>query len=102
MTVVRKMDTTFHIREGKGRTLRDVFYEAHRKFKYNPESGELRYRNGKVCRSRIRLADLGCLGSRPYTVRRVIWLMSYGYLPKRLVHANGDKEDNRLENLREG
>lgn len=32
---------------------------------------------------------------------RVIWLYVYGYLPKYIDHINGNRNDNRLENLRE-
>jgi hypothetical protein len=36
-----------------------------------------------------------------YKSHRLIWLYVYGYLPKEIDHINGDRQDNRLENLRE-
>lgn len=41
------------------------------------------------------------IGYNLYRVHRLIWLW-HGYkLPKMLDHINGDKSDNRIENLRE-
>jgi hypothetical protein len=36
-----------------------------------------------------------------YRVHRLIWLLVYGHFPKIIDHINGDKLDNRLENLKE-
>ena len=36
-----------------------------------------------------------------YKVHRLIYLLEHGYLPKEIDHINGDRQDNRLENLRE-
>jgi len=35
-----------------------------------------------------------------YRAHRIIFLMHYGYLPKYLDHINGNRSDNRIENLR--
>jgi hypothetical protein len=35
------------------------------------------------------------------TVHRIIFLYHHGYLPKGIDHINGDKSDNRIENLRD-
>ena len=32
---------------------------------------------------------------------QLIWAMKYGYFPKQLDHINSNKQDNRIENLRE-
>jgi hypothetical protein len=36
-----------------------------------------------------------------YLVHRVIFLMQHGYLPKVLDHIDGDKDNNKISNLRE-
>jgi len=38
---------------------------------------------------------------RTITVHRIIFLYHHGYLPKYIDHINGDKADNRIENLRD-
>ena len=35
-----------------------------------------------------------------YKVHRLIFLLEYGYLPPEVDHINGDRQDNRIENLR--
>lgn len=36
-----------------------------------------------------------------HKVHRLIFLLKHGYLPKEIDHINGDRQDNRIENLRE-
>lgn len=36
-----------------------------------------------------------------YTVHRLVFFYHHGYFPKMVDHINGDKKDNRIENLRE-
>lgn len=36
-----------------------------------------------------------------YLTHRLVWLYIFGYFPKEIDHINGNKEDNRLINLRE-
>ena len=85
------------------------FLEACYVFDYNPKTGELRW---AINARAARIGDIaGKPGSHPYLrvryrgvlyrVHRVIWLMAYGRWPDGDVdHINGDKRDNRLENLR--
>jgi len=36
-----------------------------------------------------------------HKVHRLIFLLEHGYMPKEIDHINGNRQDNRLENLRE-
>jgi len=37
---------------------------------------------------------------KQHKAHRLIWLYVYGEMPKEIDHINGDRQDNRLENLR--
>lgn len=39
--------------------------------------------------------------NKSHKIHRLIFLLAYGYLPKEIDHINGNRQDNRLENLRE-
>lgn len=39
--------------------------------------------------------------NKMYLSHRLIFMMFYGYFPKFVDHINGDRSDNRIENLRE-
>lgn len=41
-----------------------------------------------------------CLGPQKFNAHRVAFYSVYGYLPKCIDHVNGDKTDNRIDNLR--
>ena len=69
---------------------------------YNPKTGQL-YRKGK---------PVGCVGSDGYLIvtldgkqlkaHRVAWAIHHGKFPEGHVdHINGDRTDNRIENLRD-
>lgn len=38
--------------------------------------------------------------NKTWKVHRLIFVLHHGYLPKEIDHINGDRSDNRIENLR--
>lgn len=45
--------------------------------------------------------QVGAIFNHNYRAHRVIWWLEYGYDPDQIDHINGNKTDNRLENLRD-
>lgn len=41
------------------------------------------------------------INNKNYYLHRVIWLWHFGYIPKVIDHINGNRSDNRIENLRD-
>jgi hypothetical protein len=41
------------------------------------------------------------ISNKKYREHRLIFCLFHGYFPKMIDHINGDKQDNRIENLRE-
>lgn len=78
-------------------------------FDYDKENGNLIWKTkpsqnvkagdvaGTICKnSYIQI----CINKKIYLAHRLVFLMHKGYLPKTLDHINGDRADNRIENLR--
>ena len=71
-----------------------------------------RYEDGKLFR-RSDGKEMGCyspkhhryarigIDGENYKLHRIIFLYHRGYMPKIIDHINGDRYDNRIENLRE-
>jgi len=83
--------------------------ELKRLFRYDPVTGQLRWR--VATSNRIRAGDIAGSKSRGYIAvkvngyssraHRIIWCLVKGYWPEAIDHINRDGTDNRLCNLRE-
>ena len=81
-------------------------------FEYDKETGNLIWKIKPSSRGHsVKVGDIAgtlkshgyiCVGINynSYRAHRLIFLMHKGYLPKTIDHINGDKLDNRIENLR--
>ena len=77
---------------------------------YNPETGEMKWLIDKgAAKAGDVVTNVGSHGYKQvgingntYLQHRLIWKIVYGYWPQQQIdHKNGDKLDNRIENLRE-
>lgn len=78
--------------------------DLHQKFEYNKDTGCLVHK----CTTHLgRVAGhydpdgyiLLYIKGKNYKAHRIVWQMHYGFIPRRIHHINGNKHDNRLENL---
>jgi len=72
----------------------------HQIFKY--KDGELFWiKNGKkVGSNHPKGYRQTSLNKKAYLVHRLIYMMFYGYMPNEIDHVNGQRADNKIENLR--
>lgn len=81
---------------------------------YNALTGELRWKprgmaywdnrySGKAALTALSAAGYrhGLIDKRPVKAHRVAWAIYFGEWPSELDHINGQKSDNRIENLRD-
>jgi len=73
-------------------------------FSYHPDGYLIRNRTGVAVESKVTKHHQYArvvIDSKPYAMHRMIFLWHHGYLPKVTDHIDGDKTNNRIENLRE-
>jgi hypothetical protein len=73
-------------------------------FSYHPDGYLIRNRSGVAVEPKItkhhRYARV-VIKNKPYAMHRIIFLWHHGFLPKVIDHADNDRLNNRIENLRE-
>ena len=78
-----------------------TYEDTRRIFEYDLETGDL-LKNGHPVGTNHSLGYLKVkVMKKTYFVHRLIFLYCFGKWPVRLDHKNGNKKDNRLENLHE-
>lgn len=70
---------------------------------FDYQDGKLLRKNGKsaVISAGKKRYERITIDGKAYALHRMIYLWNHGYLPEVIDHIDGDRENNRIENLRE-
>ena len=85
---------------------KEVIEHIKKCYTYDAATGEIRNRKGQVMkgweRKGYKLLNIR-IGNRrnEISLHHIAWALVFGRFPKLIDHINGDKTDNRIENLRE-
>ena len=85
---------------------KEVIEHIKKCYTYDAATGEIRNRKGQVMKGFERSGYKGLnirIGNRrnEISLHHIAWALVFGRFPKQIDHINGNKTDNRLENLRE-
>ena len=67
----------------------------------NQKSGEIVCKKNSSGYYEYRVFDEESNESKKYKAHRLAWLYEYGEFPNNIDHINGDRTDNRIQNLRD-
>ena len=83
---------------------KELIQELRNTFEYHPGGYLIRKKNGKPCGQRTNRPDgyaaVG-VGKRTLYAHRIIYAIMHGKMPLEVDHINGNRIDNRIENLRD-
>lgn len=82
---------------------KELIQDLRNTFDYHEDGYLIRRKNGKPCGHRANTSDGYTdvwVGGRMLKAHRVIYALVYGEMPDEIDHINGNRSDNKIENLR--